>query len=230
MFGNFIERIRWFRKAVLYKPQGHLKKSVLPSIHSSLEYAGVNESISHSHSEGVIQNVSLITTRRVSKRTRWPDFFFLLFWRWQHQEVLASLVMWFTFLTPCSHVFNAMCVCVCVYPVCVHLPCASVYLSTRRGGKQDVTCITRWTLDKGTSFERVCAAGWWVCAELPVDLSGLLTLPLHENNAECSRKSNGICTLTAASYSRMTRIEYKQKKPQTHRRLIFIWTAGKKII
>lgn len=117
---------------------------------------------------------------------------------WQHQEMFTSLVLYAS-LTPCSWVLTLG-----VY-VCVHMLRIFVYflaegVETRQDGeKQDVECITRWTLDtKATSYEGVCVnvcVGGWVCM---CDLSGLLTLSLYENNAECSRKSRGICILTTA--------------------------------
>lgn len=75
------------------------------------------------------------------------------FWVWQHQEMLASSVLCAS-LTPCSRVL--MCaVCSLSMYICVFVNPG--FWKSSRGGKQDVKCITRWTLDtKGTNFEWVC--------------------------------------------------------------------------
>lgn len=60
-----------------------------------------------------------------------------------------------------------------------------------------------------------------MCAELSADVSGLLTLSLHENNAEGSRESNGICMLKTATYSMMTQRLNTQKHTS-----VMMWAAG----
>lgn len=62
--------------------------------------------------------------------------------------------------------------------------------------------------------------GGCVCIELSADLSDLLTLSLYENNAECSRKSRGICTITTASYCMMT----WRLNTQTKAIILYIYT------